>query len=277
MPEDEGRARAGVKSADRALAILELLIHADRPLGFGEILTTLGYPRSSLFSLLNTLHDRGWIAFDEPSRTYRLGIRTFEAGSAWERSIDLLPLALPHMERIRDALDETVQISVLEGRYNVYLGKVEGGQRLGLASEVGRRLEAHATALGKMLLADVPTNDLDDLFAGKQMETFTPNTLASMRKLHEELETIRARGHATDNEEYTLGVRCVATPIRNHLGGTIAALSVSFPTFRYSDDRSEQALALLYEAVDHISSVLGYRASMNQDADAHQSPHLAAG
>lgn len=102
MPADEGRARAGVKSADRALSILELLVHADRPLGFGEILSTLGYPRSSLFSLLNTLLDRGWIAVDEPSRAYRLGIRTFEAGSAWERSIDLLPLALPHMERIRD-------------------------------------------------------------------------------------------------------------------------------------------------------------------------------
>ncbi len=268
MPGDEGRASGGVKSAHRALSILELLVSADRPLGFGEILTTLGYPRSSLFSLLNTLLDRGWIAFDEPSRSYRLGIRTFEAGSAWERSIDLLPLALPHMERIRDALDETVQISVLEGRYNVYLGKMEGGQRLGLASEVGRRLEAHATALGKMLLADVPTDELDTLFAGRQLETFTPNTLATMRDLKEELEAIRRRGHATDNEEYTLGVRCVATPIRDRLGKTMAALSVSFPTFRYSDERGEQALALLYEAVNQISNLLGYRAYMDQDAAA---------
>jgi DNA-binding IclR family transcriptional regulator len=258
---DEGRTRGGVKSADRALSILELLVHADRPLGFGEILANLGYPRSSLFNLLNTLLDRGWIEFDELSRTYRLGIRTFEAGSAYERSIDLLPLVLPHMERIRDALDETVQISVLEGRYNVYLGKMEGGQRLGLASEVGRRLEAHATALGKMLLADVPAKELDELFTSGQLETFTPNTITNPRKLKEELEVIRGRGYATDIEEYTLGVRCVATPIRNHLGRTIAALSVSFPTFRFSDARSEQALALLYEAVDQISKLLGFRAA----------------
>lgn len=117
-----------------------------------------------------------------------------------------------------------------------------------------------------MLLADVPNNELDDLFAGVRLETFTPNTIATMRELKEELEAIRTRGHATDNEEYTLGVRCVATPIRDHLGKTMAAISVSLPTFRHSDDRGEQALTLLYEAVDQISKLLGYRAYTNQHA-----------
>lgn len=251
--------RPGVKSADRALSILELLVHADQPLTFADIAAALGYPRSSLFGLLTTLLNRGWIDLDERARTYRLGIRAFEAGNAYERSISLLPIALPHMERIRGELDETVQISVLEGRFNIYLGKVEGGQRLRLASEVGRRLEAHATALGKMILADVPEADLNALFQGVTLETFTPNTIATLAALKEDLARSRERGYAVDDEEYTQGLRCYALPIRNHTGRTVAAMSVSFPTVRLTDDRGLAARALLETAVTQISAVLGYQ------------------
>ncbi|MGC4190187.1 MAG: IclR family transcriptional regulator [Thermomicrobiales bacterium] len=250
--------RDGVKSAHRALSILELLAQSDRPMTFAEIGTALALPRSSLFGLLNTLRDRGWIDLAEGERGYRLGIRTLEAGNAYQRSLDLLVIAKPHMERIRDALDETVQISVLEGRHNVYLDKVEGGQRLRLDSEVGRRLPAHATALGKMLLADLPDDALAKLFAGVELETFTGTTIGSLDGLQEALATIRAQGFSEDREEYTVGVRCVALPIRNHTGHVIAAMSVSFPTVRFTPERGEQARTLLEDATRAISVRLGY-------------------
>ncbi len=250
----------GVKSAQRALSVLELLSSSDVPLTFSEIGARLDYPRSSLFGLLNTLLDRHWLELDEQTRKYRLGVRTFEAGNAYLRSIDLVTIARPRMERIRDELDEIVQFSVLDGRHNVYLCKVEGGQNLRLASEVGRRLQAHATALGKMLLAGLSEEAFDRLDWPKPLERFTPHTITSIEALKAALAEARALGYTRDNEEHTIGVRCFAMPIRNHSGQTIAALSVSFPTVRFTEGRGQQALTLLQAAVSAISSDLGYRA-----------------
>jgi DNA-binding IclR family transcriptional regulator len=252
-------AKKDVKSAQRALEVLELLVHSETPLTFSEIGQELGYPRSSLFGLLNTLLSRHWLDFDEKTRKYRLGIRTFEAGNAYLRSIDLVQVARPRMERNRDELDEIVQISMLDGRYNVYLGKVEGGQHLRLASEVGRRLEAHATALGKMLLAGLSDEELARLDLPEPLERFTSSTITSHTALRAALRQARERGFATDDEEHTMGVRCVAVPIRDHTGRTIAALSVSIPTVRFSNERGQKALALLQTAVAAISRDLGYR------------------
>ena len=249
----------GVKSAQRALTVLELLVSSETPLTFGEIGARLDYPRSSLFGLLNTLLDRHWIELDEQTRKYRLGVRTFEAGNAYLRSIDLVEIARPRMERIRDELDEIVQFSVLDGRHNVYLCKVEGGQNLRLASEVGRRLQAHATALGKMLLAGLTEEQFDALDWPETLQQFTPNTITSLTMLKAELEEARGRGYTVDAEEHTIGVRCFAMPILNHSGQTIAALSVSFPTVRFTGERGRQALALLQEAVSAISRDLGHR------------------
>ena len=249
----------GVKSAQPALMVLELLTRSEKPLSFAEIGAELAYPRSSLFGLLRTLQDRNWIELDEQSRRYRLGIRTMEAGNAYLRSIDLVQLAHPQMVRVRDAIEETVQLSVLDGRFNIYLGKVEGKQALRLASEVGRRLEAHTTALGKAMLAGLSDEEFYRLFDGVALEGFTATTVVDLDQLRAELAVIRRRGYATDNEEHTLGVRCVALPVRNHTGQTVAALSVSFPSVRYSDERADLARALLDEAVAAVSHGLGYR------------------
>lgn len=256
---DDRNGRDGVKSAQRALSILELLSRSERPLTFAEIGTALGYPRSSLFGLLKTLHDRHWLELAGDQHAYRLGVRTLEAGNAYLRSIDLVQLARPRMEHVCHMLDETVQLAVLEGRYNVYLGKVDGTQHLRLASAVGRRLEAHATALGKMLLAGLTNDELDRLLTGVELERFTPQTITSLPALKNEITRTRDHGYAVDNEEHTRGVRCVAVPIRNHAGRTVAAISVSFPTVRFTEEKDHQARQLLLDASLNISRELGYR------------------
>ncbi len=253
----------GVKSAQRALMVLELLTRSEWPLSFAEIGAELEYPRSSLFGLLKTLQDRHWVALDEQTRRYSLGIRTMEAGNAYLRSIDLVQLAQPQMVQVRDGIEETVQLSVLDGRFNVYLGKVEGKQSLRLASEIGRRLEAHTTALGKMMLAGLSDDELNRLFAGIELEAFTPYTITDFDQLKLELIRTRQRGYATDDEEHTRGVRCVALPIRNDRGQMVAGLSVSFPTVRYTDEQAHIARELLSEAVTAISRELGYSPGQN--------------
>jgi DNA-binding IclR family transcriptional regulator len=247
----------GVKSAERALAIFELLSERERAYSFVEMTELLGYPRSSLHGLLRTLTDRSWLELDPNTRRYSLGIRAWQAGQTYLRTIELDKRAAPYMERVRDELDETVQLSILDGRYNIYIGKAEGGQRLGLASEVGRRLQAHATGLGKVLLSGLPDDDVSARFAGVTMEAFTPNTITDVASLLRELATIRARGHAEDNEEYTLGVRCIAVPVRDHQKPVAAAISVSVPTVRFDAARRRATLRALKVAADDLSTALG--------------------
>lgn len=247
-----------VKSAERALLILELLARTDDPMTFRQIAETQGYPRSSLHGLLHTLLARGWLELDETSRTYALGVRAWEAGNAYLRASSLAKRALPYMSRVRDALDETVQLALLDGRHNVYVAKVDGTQRLVLASEVGRRLEAHATGLGKVLLAWLSTKELERRFAGVSLERFTSDTIVDFNTLKTELERTRRRGYALDREEYTVGVRCIAVPVYDHTGQVVAAMSVSVPRVRFDTQRRRQAVPLLKKAAMGLSLALGY-------------------
>jgi DNA-binding IclR family transcriptional regulator len=250
---------AAVKSAKRTLDILALMASREARMTFTEISVALDLPRSSLHGLLSTLTESGWVTYDTPTRSFGLGIRTLEAGNAYLRTESLPSRARPFLERIRDALDETVQLSVLDGRYNIYVDKVDGQQALVLASAVGRRLPAHATGVGKVLLAGLDQAVLDRLLGPVPLERFTDNTLTDKAALYRRLQTIRADGYGTDEEEYTIGVRCVAVPIRDQRGEVIAAMSVSVPVIRFDEESSSRALALLFEASSGLSAALGYQ------------------
>jgi DNA-binding IclR family transcriptional regulator len=248
----------GVKSAQRALEILELMTRREEPMAFTEFVEALGYPRSSLHGLLQTLVASGWAEFDENTRRFSLGIRTLEAGNTYTRAVGLVDRAAPAMRRIRDAMNETVQLAVLDGRHNVYVAKFDGEQALALASEVGRRLPAHATGVGKVLLADLDHEELARRFEGVTLERYTNRTIADLTELRKALAQIRRRGYATDMEEYTAGVRCIAMPLRDHTGQTLAAMSISVPTIRFDRTLQSPALAMLREGAQKISAVLGY-------------------
>lgn len=247
-----------VKSAFRAVEILELLTSAERPVSFAQISDALGYPRSSLHGLLTTLAHRGWVEITDGHK-YSLGIRAWEAGHSYVRVLPLADRARPYMERVRDRLNETVQMAILDGRWNVYIAKVDGTQPLALQSEVGRRLQAHATGLGKVLLAGLDASELDGLLEGVELERFTPATIANRDDLRRELVQVRLRGYATDEEEYTPGVLCVAAPVLDHEGRVVAALSVSIPTVRFRGAVRSQARALIVHAAADLSAALGFR------------------
>src|SRR5699024_10249940 len=106
-------------------------------------------------------------------------------------AVDLATRARPYMERVRDSVDETVQLAVLDGRYNVYIAKVDGAQNLVMASAVGRRIEAHATGLGKVLLAGMSDKEITALYSGVTLERFTETTITNLADLLEEVREVR--------------------------------------------------------------------------------------
>ncbi|MGI8486624.1 MAG: IclR family transcriptional regulator [Thermomicrobiales bacterium] len=246
-----------VKSASRALDIVELLAASAKGVAFIDVGRALGIPKSSLHALLGVLTERGFVEYDQRNRLYSLGIRTWEVGQSYIANRDLLKNALPVMRDVVASINETVQLAVLDGIENVYLAKVDCSHPVRLQSEVGKRLYAHATGLGKVLLAGLDLEILNARFAGTTLPELTPNTAHDLHSLFQELETVRTVGFAIDDQEYTPGLRCVAVPLFDIEGRTIAALSASIPLSRAGPDELETALRAIAGGSIDISRRLG--------------------
>jgi DNA-binding IclR family transcriptional regulator len=248
---------AAVKSADRVLVVLELLASRD-PMRLIDVADELGMPRSSTSNLLRTMARRRFVEYDERDKRYRIGSRLRELARASEREDDIVALAQPLMDQLVAETGETVQLAQLEGVENVYLAISESPHPMKLVSEVGKRLFAHATGVGKTLLAQLDEGEAERRLRSVELPRFTPATIVEVDALLDHLRDIRARGYGTDDEEYVLGCRCVAVPVRGPRGDAIAAMSVSIPTARYDDDVGDRALTALQAAAQELSRRLGY-------------------
>lgn len=227
--EGQADGSASVKSARRVLDILELLSASTDGLKFPQIADLLGVPKSSLHALLATLHARKWIGFDETSRSYRIGMRAWEAGQGYLKARDLALIADEHLHAARTELNETIQLGILEGVEVLYIAKVDADRPFRLISRAGMRLPAWATGLGKVLLAYLPAAELRRRMEGVEFERFTANTVTSLAQLERILEQIRSDGIGRDQGEHTPFVYCVAAPVRDVSGNVVAAMSCCLP------------------------------------------------
>jgi DNA-binding IclR family transcriptional regulator len=253
----EADQRARAKSADRALQVLEYLATVPEGTTFSDIARALSLPKSSTHELLAVMTERSFLEFNSTTKTYRLGIRTWELGQAFVAHRDLISEARPVIEATSANLDETVQLSVLDGYEEVYLDRVDSSHPLRVQAIVGARAPAHTTALGKVLLSDRRDGDVLAGLRGTKLQAMTRNTITSPDELISELRWVRAYGFAVDNEEHAVDLRCVAVPIRDHTGGIIAAASVALPITRASAEQMTDALLALTRGATEISRKLG--------------------
>jgi len=246
-----------VKSAERVLDIIEYVARQPAGVAFPELTSALDIPKSSLHALLEGLNRRGYLAFDEERRRYRLGLRLWEAGQAYRRHHDVMDVAGAALDALVAAVNETAQMARLSGRDNVYVARRDSSHALRLQSEVGARLPAHATGVGKALLAQLPDAEVRTRLGDAAPARFTATTLADLPALLAELQATRARGFAVDREEYTPGVVCLAVPVFERAGPATLALSVSVPSIRAGADRLAPVLRELAAASLAISRRLG--------------------
>ena len=167
--------------------------------------------------------------------------------------------AREHLEAIQRETGETTNLVVLEGRDVVYVDKVDGTRSVRLFLEVGRAIPAHTSGAGKAILAWRATEDVEALLGGSPLERSTPRTITTLQALEDEFKRIRRRGFATDNEEHEEGVACVGTPVFDHRGISIAALSISGPTPRILNADTADLGGLLREHAEAVSHKLGFR------------------
>jgi DNA-binding IclR family transcriptional regulator len=249
-----------VPAVSRALDILELFLERPR-LSAPQITELLQLPRTTVHELLTTLVDRGYLdAVPGAPITYRLGMRTFQLGSQFADRLDLVREAQEAAAEVALACDETVHVAVLDGTDVVYIAKVDSTHPVRMVSAVGRRLPAHCTAVGKVLLAGLSPEALDVRYpAGASLPAMTPHSITSPAKLRLLLRQVCADGVGYDDCESNEAVRCVSAPVYDHTDGLIAAISISAPTIRWSEQRQGEWAELVRAGAATLSRRLGHR------------------
>lgn len=251
----------GVKSAARVLDIFELLARHPDGLSLSAIAAELAIPKSSAHGLLSTLLSRGYLRGGRHERTYRLGARLFELGSQYLAGADLFSEGQEIVRETAHACNETVHLAILEGNEVLYIAKEEGTNTIRMVSAVGKRFPAYGTGVGKMLLSALSAAELDRLYPCDQpLTAITPRTIIDPIALRQELAVTRQRGYATDFEESTPGLCCIAAPVFDGDGAMTAAISVSVPTVRFGLDRQAELRRIVQQGAARLSHILGYHA-----------------
>jgi PcaR/PcaU/PobR family beta-ketoadipate pathway transcriptional regulator len=253
------RSRYNIEALARGLEILSLF-SAERPsLSLSQIVELLQLNKSTVYRVLSTLEAMQYLQQDTTTRLYRPGLKVLQLGFTAINSIEIRQVARPYLERLSQEVGETVSLAVLNGFHTIYVDRVRNQAIVGVVLGVGSSLPAYCTSLGKILLADLPSGELNNLLAANELTAYTPNTLTTKKALRAELQNISQQGFAIDDEELASGLRAASAPIRDLTRRAVAAVNVSGTTLRISLERlNNEIIPALINTTNQISAALGY-------------------
>ena len=249
----------GVQSVKRAIAILKAFSLEKPERGVGELSRQMGLHKSTVSRLMATLEEGGLLARNPETQRYRLGIELLALAAQVVSHTDVREIARPLLRQLASDCQESVNLVVLDGGQVVNLDQfVAPTRQVKNIGRVGRRMWAHCTAAGKVLLAHLPPEELDLALVG-ELESFTPHTITDPVRLRHELTLVRARGYATVQEELEEGLNAAAAPIYDHTARVTAAISVAGPAYRVAPERFPELVRQLIRTANQISEQLGHR------------------
>lgn len=230
-----------------------------------DIAQLLDIPRSATYELIHTLASHGAIRqFDNGE--IDLGPHVLALGSAYGRRLDFVQTAQAAAHAVMQQCDETVQIGVLDGRHVLYIAKADSNRQVRLVSTIGVRLPAHCTALGKVLLAFLPPETLAACIDDVTLEALTERSITDHAALAAQLAQVRRDGYAPEECESNLDVACVAAPVWNAQGENVAAMSISVPVSRMTQEHRAALQAIVIAGAARLSQEMGYIAPTQRRA-----------
>jgi IclR family acetate operon transcriptional repressor len=252
---ESGRYR--IQAIERAVAILNAFSAEEPELGVTDLADRLDLHKSTVHRFLVNLEAAGLVERDRRTSRYRLGLRIFELGGLVLQQMNLWDEALPFLEGLVSDTGETGHLAVLDGGEAVYIERVEARRALRIPSAIGRGYPAHATSLGKVLLANLDRESAMALVEERGLHRCTPRTITDPDALWRELDKVRVEGYAVDDEEYEEGLRCIGAPIVGHTGQIVAALGIGGPVTRVTPERVDELAALVMAAATSLSRRMG--------------------
>jgi len=248
-----------VQTLEKALDIIDLLSKtgARNSLGISDISRKLGLGKSTVHRILDTLVAAKYIERCPRTHGYRLGWRLFEIGNKVPLQHDLYSFDYEILQDLCDEFSEAVNFGVRDEKDVVIVSKVDPETRLKVNRQIGTREPLHATSIGKVLISELPDEELNKLLGSTPLEAFTPGTITTLDDLKVEIEKVRVQGFAIDNEELFQGLVCIAMPIRDYDNKIVAALSVSGPSFRMNFNKLTNIKIKLQQVSRELSDYMG--------------------
>lgn len=258
--------RYNIEALARGLEVLELFTAENPSLSLSEIVNTLNLNKSTTFRLLSTLESMGYLERESDNRRYYPSLKVLQLGFTAINRQEVRQVARPYLERLSQEAGETVSLCVLNGIDVIYIDRIRNRAIVGVVLEIGSHVPAHCTSMGKVLLADLPDEDLDKLFEQKELIQYTKHTITSRKDLYYELLKVRKNGYAVCDGELAIGLVAAGAPIRNSSQKTIAAINISGSVSSISTQRLKQEIIpAVIKTANQISMALGYISDTNQD------------
>ena len=258
--ENNSLPKKQIQSLARAIQIMECIAKNHNSVSLTQISQELGLSKSTVHGLISTLEDFNYVYQDQVTGLYQLGLKLFEMGQVVYSSMNLRTIAYPVLVELSQRYEETIHLALLSGSEVVYIEKVDSSRSVRIISQIGGRNPTYCTGVGKVLLAGLKENEVETIIKATGMKKYTPNTIDNLEQLKLCLTEVSQKGYAYDLEEIEIGLRCVAAPIKNHQGTTIAAISLSGPANRVSDEMLALLSRDVVNAARKISAKLGYKA-----------------
>ncbi|MGI6574801.1 MAG: IclR family transcriptional regulator [bacterium] len=261
--KDKDKRKAFImQSVDRALSILLCLTAGSQNgMSLSEISRELNLNQSTCHHLLATMKARDFVIQDPDTRRYQLGIKAVEVGQAAAQQVDLIRIAQPYMEELKEKVQENVNLVVLDEYYAVYVAQIACDRTVRMFTRIGERALLHCTGAGKVLLAYIPEAERQAIIKAVGLPRFTPTTICDPAILEEELAKVKVQGYAGDWGERERDVVCLAAPVWDYTKQVVAALSISAPASRFSKERQQEILPELLASAATVSRHLGAPAS----------------
>lgn len=259
-----------VQSVDRALLLLEALGEDEEGYRLTDLAIRTGLSPSTAHRLLTTLEKRRFVEFDQSDTTWHIGRQSFAIGSAFVRRRNFVAPTLPFLRRLRDLTHETANLGVVDDGEVVVLTQVESREIMRAITRVGGRAPMVASGIGKAILATYSDEEVAAIIQRYGMRRLTPRSVVRAGELRGALEEVRRCGYSLDDEEYVLGLRCVASVVHNDQGEALAAISVSGLAARVPRERVPELGELVRDTARELTLALGGRppARVGQARDA---------
>lgn len=241
------------RSTSRVLDVLELIASNNQGFSFTEICEKIDAPKSSMFPILHTLVERCYLKIDSNSN-YKIDRVAFQVGNSYLEQLNIMEEVENLLRNIVNICSETCHFAILDKGDVLYLKKIDSPESIRMISNVGKKVPAYGTALGKALLIDYSPENLKKLYP-EGLLPLTENTITDFTGFHEQLLKARIEGLTYEVEESNQYIRCIAVPIRQK-NQPVAAISTAIPTFRYNEEKCSLIKMLLFDAKNKLENIL---------------------